>query len=395
MKIKITKVLVLCTFTVILSSLFIFVTSHLISFNFKSILMSAISLAFILNVSLLIKWFTNSEHNVLSEENFNKKLIEYNELLAQIIKVSKIRACVEDSNGNRVFCSELLKKFDTATDFKDNTEIKIDNNIYKISKRNIKLNPPFGEFNVTILENITEQILLHKNKEESFAMIAHDLKTPILAISHVLDLICKGQFGELSPTQSEVLKLCYTSAGFAKYLVGNILCSYKINNNEIHLQPELFDISKIIEDCNNEISFLLSEKALNINLNIPANLMVTCDKNELQRVILNLLYNAVTYSKPNSDIDVNLNFDETYLNFSITNQSEYISGKDIKAIFNKDFSLNNKYNKPGTGLGLYVSNKIIQAHGGEMIAKSSTNNINIFGFKLKHNNSIQLEQQSR
>lgn len=394
MKTRITKMFILGTFTVILSSFFIFATFHLLNLNFKTILMSAFGCAFILNFALLLKWITTPGHNLLSEENFNKKLIEYNELLAQIIKISEIRVCVEDESGNRVFCSELLKKFDTVMDFKDNTEIKIDNNVYKIYKRNIKTDPRFGEFNVTILENITEQVLLQENKETSFAMIAHDLKTPILAISRVLDLICKGQFGELSPTQSEVLKLCCTSAGFAKYLVGNILCSYKINCNEVHLHPELFDISKIIEDCNNEISFLLSEKSLNINLNIPANLFVSCDKNELQRVILNLLYNAVTYSKPNSDIDVNLNFDETYLNFSITNQSEYISGKDIKAIFNKDFSLKNKYNKPGTGLGLYVSNKIIQAHGGEMIAKSSTNNINIFGFKLKHNNSIQIEQQA-
>lgn len=392
MRYKIAKMFILCTFTAILSLIFFYISANVIYFNFKTVFYACflctlvISLiALILKITTIIK---SGEFNIFDKLNFTKKLIEYTKLLEQVINKSNISICLEDKTGRRIFSSPIFDRIKTLPDSQSKTDVKINNNIYKMNSYKIQTYSGKDEFKLTTLENITEKRTEQEAQASSLAMITHDIKTPIFAISQALELICKGKFGELNPTQKEVLELCLNSSTFAKYLVGNILCSYKTDNSNINLNIEEFNLSKIIENCKNEISFLIKEKPLNINLNIPKAYTIKGDKNEIQRVILNLLYNAVTYSKPNSDIDINLNFDEIYLHFSVSNESEYIPKEDISSIFNKNFSIENKYNKPGTGLGLYVSNKIIQAHGGEMIAKSSTNNINIFGFRLKHNKII-------
>jgi len=380
----------ICIFTAILSPIILFLTSK-ITFNFNTLLTISVFCSVVLSLAFIAEKIKHSgsinADNVIDRLNFNKKLIEYNVLLEKIIKASNLNACVEDTDGNRLFKSGIFEK--TANlDLKNTDTIKINDTDYRINTQKIQTSSLTEELNLIILENITNEINEQKSKEASFAMIAHDLKTPVFAIFQALELLCRGRFGDLNPTQKEILELCRNSCTFAKYLVGNILCSYKINSSGIKLRTQEFNISKTIEECKNEISFLLQEKPLQINLNIPHDFSISCDKNEIQRVILNLLYNAITYAKPDSEIDIILNFDETYLNFSVRNESEYIPKEDISAIFQKNFSIENKYNKPGTGLGLYVSNKIIQAHGGEMIAKSSANNINIFGFRLKHNKII-------
>lgn len=389
---KIVKTFILYTSTAVLSLIIIKYSSNPIIFNFTNILITAFICTVILSIAFLAKNLLYEKTINFSwlKENFNlsKKLIEYNTLLEKIIEASELNICVKDKTGKEVFCSKFFNTSYNNIDTKNKSNIAIENKIYKIIERKICSNNSKDELDLTILENITEDINEQQNKETSFTMIAHDLKTPVYALTQALELICSGGFGELNPTQKEVLELCYNSSTFAKYLVENILCAYKIGNNQIKLYFETFDLCQIIKTCKNEVSFLLKEKPLRINLNIPTTLTIYGDKNELQRVILNLLYNAVSYSKPNSEVDVNLNYDENYINFTISNESEYLSSKEINSILKKNFSLKNRYNKPGTGLGLYVASKIIEAHKAEMIIKSSSNNINTFGFKLKHKNNI-------
>jgi len=227
-----------------------------------------------------------------------------------------------------------------------------------------------------------------RDYETSIATIVHDLKTPIYACEKAVYLLAKERFGVINESQHKILKMCNNSLVFSKYLINNILCDYKNSQNNLSFVVEDFDLVALINDCVDELNIFAEEKALSFDVCIPEKLIISADMNEIKRVVLNLLYNAIAYSYVNKDIAILVIYNDDFITFSVKNEGNYIPPTYLREIFKKNISLDNKYNKMGTGLGLYLSKEIIVAHDGEMIAKSYPNNENIFGFKLKRNNTI-------
>lgn len=315
--------------------------------------------------------------------NFNRELINYNTILEQIITLSKISVNIKDSHQNQIISSSIFDKIPSDTELAECKLFALEGNNYKVTAGKIKDFLNHGESTITLLQDVTDEFEEQKNKEAAFAMIAHDLKNPIYASERALYLLYHEKFGELNNAQKDILKMSYSSVNFAKQLVNNILAAYKSSTQNVSLLISEFDLVDLINECKSEAGFLADEKQLKFIINMPSTLFISGDRLEIQRVVLNLLFNAINYSEQNSDIELTLSFDEAYVNFTVQNVGDYISPVELENIFEKNITLSKKYNKPGTGLGLYLSKKIIDAHDGIMIAKSFHNNINIFGFKLK------------
>ena len=136
-----------------------------------------------------------------------------------------------------------------------------------------------------------------------------------------------------------------------------------------------------------EVSNLLMEKRQTIKIHSTvSSSIITADKLQIKRVILNLISNANTYGFQNSEIDICLSDteDSNGILLNITNKSHYISDDALVDIFVKYKQTKNaKFRKTGTGLGLYLSKQIIDAHNGEIHATSSRENeTSTFGFSI-------------
>ena len=107
-----------------------------------------------------------------------------------------------------------------------------------------------------------------------------------------------------------------------------------------------------------------------------------CDRMQIKRVLTNILGNAISYAYDNTQIDVTIKQDENGIGFEAKNESAYINPETMNNLFKKYVSHAAKFNKVGVGLGLYLSKQIIDAHDGEIYAKSYEDNHNIFGFIL-------------
>ena len=232
---------------------------------------------------------------------------------------------------------------------------------------------------------------ISNNKEDisTLATIIHDLKNPIIGCEKAIYLLEKERFGELNDTQHEILKMCFRSLSFSKYLINNILSSYKNSQQHISLYLQELDLAELTKECIEELSVFSQERNIQINLSTTINKFVFADKNEIKRVILNLIFNAISNSPQNENIEIITTNNKETVSFIVTNIGNYIPQEQLKTIFNKNISIKNRYNKASTGLGLYLSKEIILAHGGEIIAKSYKNNKNIFGFKLKLHKALE------
>ena len=122
------------------------------------------------------------------------------------------------------------------------------------------------------------------------------------------------------------------------------------------------------------------------NIIIMSNLLneeIQADKLQIKRAVMNLLGNAITYGFEQTDIVVNITEKDNFIIFNVINRGYHITDEKIKEIFEKyKTNENAKFNKASTGLGLYLSKKIINSHNGEIYAKSDKSNICTFGFKI-------------
>lgn len=247
---------------------------------------------------------------------------------------------------------------------------------------------------ILLLCVIFEYIALIKYKEENennksyIATVTHDLKSPTYAQINMLNMLLKGRFGQLNPEQYEMIKLTQSSSKYMSNLVGTILTNYECESNAIKLNITEFDIIKLINKICDENNALYKDKNQELifehrNYN---SCIVKGDELQIERVIYNLLSNAVIYGLNNSKIKISLKIHHKNIIFTIKNFSNPIPNKNLKNIFNKfSKSQTSKFNKNSTGLGLYVSKRIIQMHKGQIFAHCNKNGIYTFGFILKNN----------
>jgi len=224
-----------------------------------------------------------------------------------------------------------------------------------------------------------------RQKETFVAALSHDLKTPALSQISSIQMLLNENFGSLNTEQKTMLKATLNSCKYMKDLIFTLLATYKFNNGSTPLKFAEFDIQELITECTEETKSLTFEGRTKIEVSMQAasDKNVYADRVQIKRVIMNLLANAISYAYKNSVIKINVVNEKGFLRFYIENSGEYMDKEIIKNLFKKYASFSSKYKKAGIGLGLYLSSKIIEAHGGNIKAESYRDESkNIFSFYI-------------
>ncbi len=232
-------------------------------------------------------------------------------------------------------------------------------------------------------KNVDIEKKMKIQRETYIATLSHDLKTPAIAQIRALKLVLDGQFGDLSLGQKDMLQLTLDSCNYMYDMIYTLLSACKFENGAVTLNYSKFCIQDLICECINEMSTFINENAVTVVFTpeIPE-INLYADKIELKRVIMNLLSNAINYAYSNTVVKVTIAQNRNNFFLEIMNSSPYIEPKVMSGLFEKYVTHSSKYNKIGIGLGLYLSKQIIEAHKGEILAKSSKNHVNTFGFKI-------------
>ena len=189
--------------------------------------------------------------------------------------------------------------------------------------------------------------------------------------------------GPLNNEQKELLTLTKDSCNFMFEMLSTLLSTYKYENGDYTLNCERCNIISLAEESINELEAMLKEKSVTIHISTKGDQFNTeCDRMQIKRVLTNILGNAISYAYDNTRIDVSIRQDENGISFEAKNESAYINPETMNNLFKKYVSHAAKFNKVGVGLGLYLSKQIIDAHNGDIYAKSFEDNHNIFGFIL-------------
>lgn len=220
------------------------------------------------------------------------------------------------------------------------------------------------------------------SKQAFVATVVHDLKTPTNAQINSLNLLKNEALGKLNSEQQEIVNLTQESCKYMSNLIGTIMETYKNDYGNIKLKKSEFDAIQLIKTLCEETKILSQNKGQTLSFYPqPTTINIYADKLQIERVIQNLIANAITYGFCNSTIEIFAVLNNSGFEFYVKNQSKPIPAMELSTVFDK--YKRTKYacaNKISTGLGLYLSKQIIESHKGKIYAKSTNDGTCTFGF---------------
>lgn len=222
-----------------------------------------------------------------------------------------------------------------------------------------------------ILKTQKAQEMVTADKENFLATVAHDLKTPISAGINALNLLLDNNLGELEDSQQEIISDILNSTRFMQDMVENILCKNKIESNRINLAKNIYSVKELIEHCIELTKYILVPRNQEIKFicNIE-NSLVDMDFLEMKRAVHNLIANASEYSPENSKIQIEIFQDRENIGFYVQDFGKGIDLINQQDVFLQYMTFAKKYKKVGSGLGLYITKRIIEAHDGKITLES-------------------------
>ncbi|MBP3820654.1 response regulator [bacterium] len=238
---------------------------------------------------------------------------------------------------------------------------------------------------VGVIRNFTAQKETERLRDDFIATLTHDMRTPLLASIQTLKFFLEGSLGEITQQQSTLLSTMLKSNEDLLGLVNALLEVYRFESGKLNLCKTIFNVNDLLKQCYDELEPLAHSKNILFNLKADIEnkeLLIDADRAEIKRVMMNLCGNAINYTNKNGEIDVYMKAQNGDLIFSVTDNGNGIPKEDIPHLFMRFSQGTSKKRSTGTGLGLYLSRQIIEAHGGKIWVESKVNKGSEFTFVL-------------
>jgi len=204
-----------------------------------------------------------------------------------------------------------------------------------------------------------------------FNSLSHDLRTPLASIIGAVTGLLDDQNAVYTPeARQDLLQTILHGAERLNRFVNNLLDMARLESGMLKLNKDWCDLQDIIGVAVDKLGEALTSRPLDINVQ-PELPLVRADYILIEQVLINLLDNALKYSKRGSKIVVTAQQRGKLLETAVANQGEGIPETDLSKIFDKFYRLNSPLQVSGTGLGLVICKGIIEAHGGEIWAKNN------------------------
>lgn len=239
--------------------------------------------------------------------------------------------------------------------------------------RNLKLYNTLQHANAELQDANTRLRELDKAKSEFLSIASHQLRTPISAIKGYLSMMIDGDFGKLPKNISDVIKNIFESSARLARLINIFLNVSRIESGRLKLEKKPIQINDLIKSVIIELINQAKQKGLKLEYDKKkkAPPLILADPDKLREVVLNLVDNAIKYT-PEGSIIITVDNDKENLNFKVTDTGIGIKQEEVKTLFRKFVRGSGvaQIHTGGSGLGLFIAQKIIKEHNGHVWAES-------------------------
>jgi PAS domain S-box-containing protein len=221
-----------------------------------------------------------------------------------------------------------------------------------------------------IVRGITEHKRLQSMKDQLLVAVTHELRTPLVSIKGYIDLILSKE-ADLSKSLRSEIEIVKRNVDRLLNLTNDLLNVQDFEAGRMELKFETLNLHEPLAQCIEEMQPLLREKKQEIRLEIPARpLPIVGDRLRLNEALTNLLTNANKFAPPGGSIIIRVEEDETTATISVTDDGIGIDKKDLQRVFEPFAAIEKPSYFKGSGLGLSLAKKLVEAQGGKIWATS-------------------------
>ena len=234
--------------------------------------------------------------------------------------------------------------------------------------------------------HLKEVELKEKNeaKDDFISMTSHQLRTPLSITMFNIKMLMGGAHGSVSAKQASALRDAQEGIDRMGEVIEELLDVARLNDGTFTIQKKAVNVSDLVRSEVDSLRTKAREKKIKIEADIDDNIILMLDQIKAKQVVANFLDNALAYTSAGGRIMVNLEAGKDRVIFTVRDTGIGISKSEQLKLFGKFVRASNaqRLRPNGTGLGLYISKKIIEAHGGSIIFSSTLNKGSTFGFSL-------------
>jgi signal transduction histidine kinase len=226
---------------------------------------------------------------------------------------------------------------------------------------------------------------LDQLKDEFFTVVTHELRTPLTTIKGYGQML-QRQIERAGAKPPRALIALREQSDRMERLINQLLDVARIDTDQLILRPSQVDIVELIGQLADDVRYETDLHTITVRSNAPS-IAGNWDRDRITQVIINLLNNAVNYSPDGGEVVVDIAVNGSDVRFSISDQGIGIAPEKIGQIFNRYSRLNAQPTNltNGLGVGLYITKRIIDAHGGTIDVKSELGNGTTFSVVLPVN----------
>ena len=236
------------------------------------------------------------------------------------------------------------------------------------------------------LAKANEELLkLNKMKSDFVSAVSHELRTPLTSIKGYTILVGGGKLGPVNKQQSERLQKINRHTDYLSNLISDLLDIARIESGRVGMTVSKINLSGLVDTVADLLGPQLKERDLELKIKLQPNLPpIQADESRLQRVLVNLLSNAIKFTPEKGIITIQAASTGPVLQIDVIDSGLGMSKEDLANLFSEFFRADNLINreKKGTGLGLVLVKRIIEAHGGKIWVQSKLKKGSTFSFTL-------------
>jgi signal transduction histidine kinase len=253
--------------------------------------------------------------------------------------------------------------------------------VYRSGQRRRQINTLLLQHQEEMEKRSEELERLNQVKDKFFSIISHDLRSPINALSGLLDLLDKGAISpEELPLHVGELKVRFNHT---RTLLNNLLDWTLLQMDKLNLQPTKIDLHKIVEE-NIQLLGAVQTKKITLTNNIPPLALAYADSNTINLVMRNLMTNAIKFTNDGGDVVINAQQKDNQWLVSVRDNGIGMNHDVLKILFDKTapYTTRGTANEKGTGLGLILCKEFVEKNSGKIWVESTEGKGSTFYFTL-------------
>ena len=303
--------------------------------------------------------------------NMKGEIILINPAAKKFLSISPEDNTFEDIFGKFKLDINMEKVIYLETWTSTEQRIQVDDRYVKVLFAPFKNEDERPDGVIVVIQDITEHVKLDNMQKELVADVSHELKTPITSIMGYADTLLEGGYDE--ETQSKFLNVIASESRRMARLVTDLLTLSRYDSNKKKTQKESFDLGELVKRCQEKLAIEIKKKGHKVNCFVTADVpLVYADKDDIERVVLNILTNSIKYTPDNGEIKIYVGFVYNDAYIKIFDNGIGIPEEDLSRIFERFYRVDKARTREmgGTGLGLSIAKEILDKNGGNIDIKS-------------------------